>query len=172
MAGLSVCKKPQKARGRAGECWEAAGLSRGQPCCQPIGGFPLLSMGFGLSPWRAGCLFWRSSEDKSSLSMAVLFLWLSCSLRLVAGCFWMCPCSLNGRQLVHSGRLALVFRQCLVPSTSDVTPLWGDAVCSIPFPWSNGSIAPSLAIKKHVAYTRAASLQQQKALICLLPSSG
>lgn len=36
------------------------------------GGFPLLSMGFGSSPWHAACLFWMPSEAESILSMAAL----------------------------------------------------------------------------------------------------
>lgn len=34
------------------------------------GGFPLISMGFGSSPWHAACLFWTPSEDENILSMA------------------------------------------------------------------------------------------------------
>lgn len=52
------------------------GLPRhSRPPREPIegaGGFPLISMGFGSSPWHAACLFWTPSEDENILSVASL----------------------------------------------------------------------------------------------------
>lgn len=56
------------------------------------GAFPAISTGFGSSPWRAGCLFWRPWEDESSLSMAALLPLARLSAQGRA--HWMCASAL------------------------------------------------------------------------------
>lgn len=135
----------------------------------------MLSIGFGLSPWRAGCLFWRSSEDKSSLSMAVLLLlarllsvpcgWVLLDVSLFFE--WVAACAFWKICFGLSAVFSAPHKQCN-PSVGRCCVL----LDSVPFLLSNGGVAPRLTFKKGVAYTRAASLQQQKALIYLLPNSG
>lgn len=57
--------------------WGSMWGSRGMPglptsLLRAAGGFPLVSKGFGSSPWHAACLFWMPSEDENILSMAAL----------------------------------------------------------------------------------------------------
>lgn len=135
----------------------------------------MLSIGFGLSPWRAGCLFWRSSEDKSSLSMAVLLLlarllsvprgWVLLDVSLFFE--WVAACAFWKICFGLSAVFSAPHKQCN-PSVGRCCVL----LDSVPFLLSNGGIAPRLTFKKGVAYTRAASLQQQKTLIYLPPNSG
>lgn len=56
-----------------GSVWGSQGMP-GLPVSplRAAGGFPLVSMGFGSSPWHAACLFWTPSEDENILSMAAL----------------------------------------------------------------------------------------------------
>lgn len=57
-----------------GSAWSPCGMPGLAACpLRAVGVLPLISIGFGSSPWHTACLFWRPSEDKSILSMAALF---------------------------------------------------------------------------------------------------